>query len=95
MASLGSEYMMLENIIADKRKEINKLIARKKECGEKLREIMEQKSLESFQNVKYSQVYTKPRPKKMSRKEKEEYAIQKLRQMGIPNPRAALAEMGL
>jgi len=95
MSSLGGEYRMLETMIAEKRKEVNSLVARKKEIGEKLKEIMERKQLDSFQGIDLEEVVTKPRPKRMSKKEKEEYAIGKLRQMGIPNPRAAFTELGV
>ena len=92
---MGSEFRMLERMISEKRKEVNSLVARKKVIGEKMQEIMTRRKIETFQGVGIDEVTSKPRPKKMSRKEKEEYAIGKLRQMGIPNPRAALAEMGI
>lgn len=95
MTSLGGEYRMLEKIIVEKRKEVNLLVARKKEIGEKLKTAMERKNLDSFQGVKLDEVTSRPRPKRMSKKEKEDYAIKKLRQMGIPNPRAAYVELGV
>lgn len=94
MSSLGGEYRMLEKMIIEKRKEVNALAARKKEIGEKLKSIMETKKIETFQGVDLEEVTSKPRPKRMTKKEKEDHAIGKLRQMGIPNPRAAYAELG-
>lgn len=85
---------MLERMIADKRKEVNKLVARKKEIGDRIAKVMEQKKIDTFQGVERDEVIAKERPKRMSKKQKEEYALTKLRQMGIPNPRAALVEMG-
>lgn len=93
--SLGGEYRMLEKIIADKRKELNKLVAKKKDVGEKLRGYMEERKIENFQGVNLDEVSTKQREKRMTKKEKEEMALKKLRQVGVPNPRALLSEMGI
>lgn len=92
---MGTEYRMLEKIIAEKRKDVNKLVAKKKLLGDKIAKIIEDKNLETYQGIKKEEVVSKPRPTRMTRKEKEQHAIQKLRQMGIPNPRAALVEMGI
>ena len=93
--SLGGEYKMLEQIIEDKRKELNKLVSKKKSVGERLKEYMESKNIKEFQGVTLDEVMPKTREKKMTKKEKEEFALKKLRQVGIPNPRALLLEMGL
>jgi hypothetical protein len=93
--SLGGEYRMLEKIIDDKRKELNKLVAKKKEIGEKLRVYMEEKKIENFQGVQFDEIAPKQKEKRMTKKEKEEMALKKLRQVGVPNPRALLSEMGI
>lgn len=91
----GTEYRHLERMIETRRKELNALIARKKVIGEKLLEEMDKRKVESFQGVSKGEVYKAPKEKKPSKAEKRDAMIAKLRQMGLPNPQAAVDELGL
>ncbi len=91
--SLGHEFKLIEQIIEKKRNEMNILQKRKKEISKKIYDYMESKNLKTFQGIEYDQVAPKIKPKRMSKKEREEYNLKLLRQVGIPNPRAMLNEM--
>lgn len=93
--SMAREYNMLKSIISEKRKEINKLENQKKAIGERLYQYMKSKSIENYQGIHIDEIKPKTRAKKPPKKEREEAAITRLRQVGIPNPRALLTELDL
>lgn len=87
---LKNKKAQLKSLTTIKRKEINDLNKKVKTLEKEIYEYMSKRKLETLNGITIQQVTPKITKPKMSKDQR----LLKLRQLGIPNPKAALKELG-